>query len=1201
MKINFKHLKLWSLGFVLLGSNAFAAANECYSPTELNDFKSLYVKLQQQLNYEGKDAYLDKNFVVQLKPHEKNAPYPGKEFEDALFNEYQNSLRKVGKLYQAAKFEGDDGFKSNDLLVNFMKSIDDKSSDSSNFVNKTKIKDVINALEEASKKKYGNSKFAINDGDKYLLEKLLTHAQDRICSVNKYEETHKGTALFKADYLEKVRSAPLNVLINSIKNASIEKDSKIDLKPASDLTASLVDPNVAVKSAIADNLNQLSAWVKKVKASGPNCLASIKSKDFAGKIQGQIQGCNYGQFIETLSQDNVNNLESVLHFINANEKLLNRAAAKAETNSDELKLEGFVSQAFANLGTAVRCAEFNPENSSDKKVFIRNLPYNQKSNQFDTSGIICKSNSKILGADSCRKQFDLSSDSLGRGLEIKAKKGAFDNLTFSVKDSESCADISFKNPNAPVDNHVELASITTLEQCVAQKKPGSVFNWDTKKKSCGEFSALLADAALKQAAQQCVVQKKNGYDYKWDSSKNSCDEIPTIAGTKLESKISCDAKSAANLPYKWNSASLTCDSAPVLTAAEQKAKIACESAPTKNGFSNSWNNQSRQCALLEIAKVPTIEQCVALKKAGSVFNWDAANKSCGEFSALLSEAALKQAAQQCAVKGSSFKWNSSNKECVDVTAKNIELKNISSIEQCVALKKEGSVFNWDASKKSCNEFSSLLSNATLKQSAQLCEVKQKEGSSFKWDTTKNACSEFPTIANTKNTIGAAELAKVSTLEQCVALTKPGSVFNWNSSKNSCIESSALLTNAVSTQTSQQCVAQKKNGYEYKWDSSRSACNEIPTIAGTKLQAKIACDAKSAAGFPFKWNTSEFLCEKTNGDSRTPAQLDSNVIITDKKDLGEKSPAIGTPDLKTNAVTTKSESKPTSAAMPVDVNEKSAKIACETKSLPGNMYRWNSATKSCEAPAAGMASGSKAPSTKPIILTTDPVKPTTKAPNPPIVGTKTPDVSTKDEIKNTPVTKPISQSQNSDAKSDVTTNTPPLSNLPDGNIHKDKLDCETQEKEGFAYKWFADSSKCIEQTVEVAKIDCEANKKEGFEFKWLSDSVKCIEVPANNTADKKDEKKEDIADKALVDAENECIADNTKWIDEKNDGRPGIRYEWDSEKKSCIDKRPDKDGEKKVTEEEAPAMEAPSNPKRAPARFVPINIPSRQIYLMPGMP
>lgn len=1043
MKKLFKYSQFLTLGVFLLSSPVvFSASTQCYSPAELNDFKTLYIKLQNELNYEGKDAYLDKNYQVRLKPHGKDQAYPGREFESALFGEYQNSLKKVGKLYQSAKFENDENFKSNEVLINFIKAIDNKSTETQDFINKTKIKDVLNALEEASKKRFSKSsdkKFMITAGDKYLLEKLLIHAQDRVCSVNKYEATNKDTALFKADYLKQIKNAPLNILVNTIKNAPIEKDSKIDLRPSSDLVATLVDPDVAIQSAVADNLNQLSAWVKKVKAQGPECFAAIKRKEFANNIQGNIQGCNFGQFIETLGQNNVNNLESVLHFINANEKLLNNPAAKAETGMNELKLEGFISKSFDNLGTAVRCTVLDPANSGDKKIFIRNLPFNEKTNKFDTSGIICKSNSRILGADACTKQFDLSSDGLGRGIEIKPKTGTSSNLTLSVKDSDNCSDIPLlptttsslastpeqcsallKDGSAFVwdtknskCNEVEISKVSSIEQCVALKKQGSVFNWNDDKKSCGEFSALLVDATLKQTAQQCMTQKKNGYSFKWDSAKKSCDETPTIAGTKLESKISCDAKTAAMLPFKWNAQENSCDS---------------------------------------------------------------------------------------------------------------------------------------------------------------------------------------TLASTKNSALIPDLAKVTSLEQCVALKKSGSVFNWNSDKKSCEEHSALLASAGLLQASQQCLAQKKNGYDFKWDSANKSCREIPTISGTKLESKIACDAKTSAGLPFKWNNSEFVCEKAG----------SNKEVTNE--------------------TSKEEARaPALATKTADVSEKIAKMACEAKSSPGNTVKWNSANKSCEGSMSATSNdGSKSQVVKPIVLVKE-TTPVSSNPTAPVVGSSGPVTPPTTDVIKKDTTSSTTPPQTSGEYKDVT-----LSNLI---INNAKRTCENQKEEGFAFEWNKETSECIKSDVAKAKNDCEIKNtpeiEKIFKYNWDEINLKCkkIDLKAQENCEKEtpkegftkfwDSVKEICNDKAndpaaaadnkspdadanQVDKEKQCVDKNTKWMNEENDGVFAVRYEWRDN--DCQDKHKEADGGKKSSQEEAGPQEAePIAPKRAPARFTPVNIPSRQIYLMPGMP
>lgn len=551
MRTSNKFIRTIALGAMLLSGGLFGA-EKCYTTAELNNFKDIYISLQQKLNYEGKDAYLDKNHQVQLKAHAKDTPYGGKEFEEALFAEYQNSMKKVGKLFQNAKFEGDDNFKSNPLLVNFMAAIDDKKSDSSDFIDKTKVKDVLKALEQASIKKFSNGpnkKFVLNAGDKYLLEKLLTHAQDRICSITTYEETGKGTKLFKADYLQKVKNAPLNRLVNTIKASTIDKDSKIELKETSVLTASLIDPTLATKSAVAENLQQLSDWVKKVKARGDKCLQAIKSKNFSNSIQANIQSCNFGRLIDTLSEDNYNNLESVLHYINANERLLNNPQAKAETNIDELKLEGFIGKTFDNLGKEIRCTQIEASNNADKKIFIRNLPYNEQTNQFDTSGIQCKIKGRAQTAEQCKKQYTLVSDGLGRGLEIKPKT-ANSGVVFSIKENPNCSDMAFPNkPSTPVtppktqddcnkeaqkntDNGKNplIVLILNVEKNTCEPKtPDTKIEWSQEK--CNEEAKARTEGGKKPLIELVYVKESN-----------SCEEKPAKVLTQEDcNKLALDA------------------------------------------------------------------------------------------------------------------------------------------------------------------------------------------------------------------------------------------------------------------------------------------------------------------------------------------------------------------------------------------------------------------------------------------------------------------------------------------------------------------------------------------------------------------------------------------------------------------------------------------------------------------------------------
>ena len=698
MKNNYILLRLLTLGLTFLVSiNAFAAKNECYSAAELKDFKTLYIKLQNQLNYEGQDAYLDKNMQVQLKPHAKDTPYPGKEFETALFSEYQNSIRKIGKLYQDAKYGNDENFKSNETLVNFMKAIEDKSSNSEDYIAKTKIKDVIDALEMASKKKYANSankKFIINSGDKYLLEKLLTHSQDRVCSVSKYIQTQKDTNYFKADYLLKVKNAPLNLLVSAIQTANIEKDSKIDLKASSNLTADLVDTDITIKSAITENLNELSAWVKKIKAKGANCLAAIRTKSFANNIQGQIQGCNFGLFMDTLGQNNVDNLESVLHFINANEKLLDFKSAKAETSLDELKLEGFISKTFDNLGTEIKCTIVDSANSGDKKIFIRNLPYDEKSNTFDTSSIECMINNKPLSEDICKKQFDLISDSLGRGIELKPKDKVNPDLVFSIKDAKTCSNIAIKDLKSTDSN-----------------SPSTKDNSQTKTQNNQPKDNNQTKTENNQPKDNNQTKTENNQPK--DNTKNDNPVDPSLPKDTSDTKntqipVNDTIKDKGPILSQKTDDSIITPNTGDKPNVSQKPKD--ETTPIKKPILTQTQNNNPN-------PDPNAERilCEKKKKDGVVFVWMYDEKKCVEL--LIDDAKAK--CEEQSKGGYKYQWSETSLICEEKTKEEIEKQT------CEDQKKEGFIYKWDADKKTCTQVTSPEKTDTNSDDESLCQDKNQ--------------------------------------------------------------------------------------------------------------------------------------------------------------------------------------------------------------------------------------------------------------------------------------------------------------------------------------------------------------------------------------------------------------------------------------------------------------------------------------------
>jgi len=501
------------------------SAAECQK--ERAEFKKLYIDLQSNLNYEGKDSFIDVHGNLALKNHDPSKPYEGVVFEKALYKEYQNSLRKVAKIYQQSLGNVDGDIKSNDTLVNFFKSIDGKSSDTPNL----QIDKVVNELQKVSLKS-SDKKFIITESDRYLLKKLLTHSQDRIFTLERYEKTNKVSNGFTTEYLEKVKNAPLNRLIQSLKDSKISKDSDINL----------VDTEKVINSAISENLNNLITWMKK----NEKCRKFINDPNF---IQLNVQKVNYQYFLNCLQNmsksplddGNAKNLEAILHFINANERFLKRPQAKAETALDELKLEAYIDQTFQNLGKKIFCSEVASIDKKSKKLFVRNLPWDENTNTFKTDSIECKIKNKEV--KNCSDKIELVSDELGRGIEIRQKDKKAPTISFSIKGNSDCQNIEVGNepispiPAPPIVPNPPIIS-GDKKTCEANNVSGKpdTHRWDqdsndSKKGTC---------VSLKE---ECEKDKKNIFN-----SDGQCIAKP------LEGKISCEANNVSGKPdtHRWD-------------------------------------------------------------------------------------------------------------------------------------------------------------------------------------------------------------------------------------------------------------------------------------------------------------------------------------------------------------------------------------------------------------------------------------------------------------------------------------------------------------------------------------------------------------------------------------------------------------------------------------------------------------------------
>lgn len=537
MKYILRHF--FFISFILPAVVLSAQPTAC-NKNDLALFQKLYIDLQNKLNYEGSDAFL-KNGLVKEKPHAKGSAYGGKVFEDALYKEYQNSLRKVAMLYQNSKWENS-GIKSNSSLAEFFKAID--SADSNAFIMNNDIKKVIENLEKASKEKYtaeNDKKFILNENDKYLLEKMLTHAQDRIVSVQEFEKNNKDQRHFKKDYLKKVANAPLNRLITVLKNANIKAESNI-----ADTITEIAADKTAMTSAITANINDLKKWLKENK----HCAHKIKNPGF---IQSNIQIKNYHKFldaltcssIETTPLDKLNaaNLVAVLHFINANEKFLNKPGAKAETAMDELKLEAAIDETFKKLGSHISCSKVLGENGKNK-YFVQNLPY--ADNKFDMSKIKCKKGGTKLNESVCSQSIKLVSDPLGRGIEIVKKNEKGPELTFSIENgTEDCRDISTGEPEQ--DSTTPPKETKTQAQCdELGKAENKKYKLDTEKNECVESKEPAAETKAPQLSaeeEKCIKddldEKGNRKNLKiWNAEKKLCEDKPAAKPDPAAAQVS---------------------------------------------------------------------------------------------------------------------------------------------------------------------------------------------------------------------------------------------------------------------------------------------------------------------------------------------------------------------------------------------------------------------------------------------------------------------------------------------------------------------------------------------------------------------------------------------------------------------------------------------------------------------------------------
>ena len=498
----------------------------------LNEFKYRYAALQNALKYDGQDVVFDPkktNLTINAAGIStlNIGETSGKKVEQQLYQQYKNALIKVGKIYQQlSKLNGnlDDESKKllgeNPEITKFFAAIDP-----ANGGNPKADVDMEKLLTSLQKVKIPG--FEISNEDKYLLSKLMIHSQDRICTLDGY---NKATAASsgnrdKIAYLEQLRKSPLNKLIESLKT----------IKGTDDLQ--ITNQEEAINQAVKENLEKM----RKLLRDNAACAAALATHP---NILGEpIQSCNYAHFIRSITADdaNFNQIESILHFINANQK----------ADAGHTSLE-WINQQLQNVAQ-VKCS-FDP---SSKELIVQNLQMN--GNSFDTSKFSCTMNTlkpKVLNGDNCRAQLNFEYVD-GTGIKISPKKSKNNEAVakLSIAGASGCNEVALKNITAAPQVPQQDKSADDCKKEGDAANPKKVLVPSEDKKSCVEKADKTADDCKKEGdasdPKKILVpseDKKSCIEGKPDKSADDCKKEGDAANPKVEMIPSEDKKSCIAKP-----------------------------------------------------------------------------------------------------------------------------------------------------------------------------------------------------------------------------------------------------------------------------------------------------------------------------------------------------------------------------------------------------------------------------------------------------------------------------------------------------------------------------------------------------------------------------------------------------------------------------------------------------------------------------
>ncbi len=487
-------------------------------------FKKLYIKLQQDLNYEGRDAVIDSKGKISLSKKNHVGPYEGKVFEDALYAQYTNSLRKVGLMYKGyiTPSEKDKIIGTNTELIGFFEAIKDPSR---TFTSK-ELNNFMDKLQERSIQIHGkDSKEAISIHDVYLLKKLLLHTQDYICRVHNFEEGKISSTTTK-EKLEKVAASPINMLLKQIREAKITEQSDI-----------IIDDKKAINEAIKKDIDDLRNFLKN-KRSNPLCKKYYENMQYLDNFN-KVQECNFGRFINSLMvpDEKFNDLESILHFINANQsrKYKDQVDPLAETNLDHEKLEREIKLAFEYKIPKI---DDDPTKKSDPKTECEK----QSGKVWDAEKKECidKPAEKPDPKTECEKQSGKVWDAekkecIDKPAEKPDPKTECEKQSGKVWDAEKkeCIDKPAEKPDPKTECEKQSGKVWDAEkkECIDKpaEKPSAEKECEEKNKKDSDENDGRPMSNWKVKDGKCVNTKEK----KSDSSSDSTDEPPAPSFSDL--------------------------------------------------------------------------------------------------------------------------------------------------------------------------------------------------------------------------------------------------------------------------------------------------------------------------------------------------------------------------------------------------------------------------------------------------------------------------------------------------------------------------------------------------------------------------------------------------------------------------------------------------------------------------------------------